>query len=518
MLSAMIPSVRKVWANPWARRPALLALAVGGVFAACYFIIDHLGKRASHRVQKEMAEEGETVDFRQLLTPTIPDAENFCAVGPLRNLAASEDDASSEGEEGRVNRARIESLLEGGYPLMSSFFRREAQEDVPLDLDEFAEAMRKDKEFPMPAAVGDAASDVAAGFAIWDRYFDQLIPGLARPRAQWTPALRDRPLPRPLAGFRMTHLRLSLNLMQRLRVRASAAAQAGDVRRAIDCILCIARLTDASRHEHLPFNDILGGGGHVSMAKALRELCRVQRGTPAEWEQLEGLFGRIDTRRSGLHDVRVELAVDVDRLAFLRDTPFAEIARASGRSAEIPLGIQLLRLAPPGLYDAAAAEVARIQLRFQIRPLRNGDLPSLLRSHRALIEERAADARQPWRIPRTLAQKVLPSMDVLPKVVYQETLMNQAVIACALERARLAQGAYPPTLEGLTRADGSALPIDGLTGQPMHYRLTEDGRYMVWSVGPDGHDDHGLRGSTAKHSISDPSYEGDWVWSYVPAR
>ena len=51
-----------------------------------------------------------------------------------------------------------------------------------------------------------------------------------------------------------------------------------------------------------------------------------------------------------------------------------------------------------------------------------------------------------------------------------------------------------------------------LTGEPYKYRRTEDGRFVLYSVGWDEKDDGGVPGKT----LFDEK-QGDWVWEY-PAK
>jgi hypothetical protein len=80
---------------------------------------------------------------------------------------------------------------------------------------------------------------------------------------------------------------------------------------------------------------------------------------------------------------------------------------------------------------------------------------------------------------------------------------DQAWIACALERHRLAAGGYPEELEALK----ATLPCDVITGLPLRYRRREDGGYVLYSLGWNGVDDGGEPG----HG-KEPLREGDWVW------
>jgi hypothetical protein len=80
--------------------------------------------------------------------------------------------------------------------------------------------------------------------------------------------------------------------------------------------------------------------------------------------------------------------------------------------------------------------------------------------------------------------------------------VNQATIACALERFRLANGVYPKTLEQLVPQLLDRVPHDAVSGRPMIYQPGEAGRFILRGVGPNGTDDR-------KKQVSD-----DWLWTY----
>jgi len=92
-----------------------------------------------------------------------------------------------------------------------------------------------------------------------------------------------------------------------------------------------------------------------------------------------------------------------------------------------------------------------------------------------------------------------------------QTRVNEAVLACALERYRLANGHFPVSLEALNPGFIQRVPRDLMTGSPLHYALKEDGRFTLYSVGWNERDDGG---SIAKTSGGQTDTEqGDWVWS-----
>ncbi|PYM10453.1 MAG: hypothetical protein DME18_16250, partial [Verrucomicrobia bacterium] len=97
-----------------------------------------------------------------------------------------------------------------------------------------------------------------------------------------------------------------------------------------------------------------------------------------------------------------------------------------------------------------------------------------------------------------------------------QTMANEAFVACALERYRLAHGQYPETLDMLVPQFAEPLPHDLIAGQPLKYRLTGDGQFVLYSVGWNEKDDGG-KGVLDEYGR--PNLEqGDWVWRYPTAQ
>jgi hypothetical protein len=101
------------------------------------------------------------------------------------------------------------------------------------------------------------------------------------------------------------------------------------------------------------------------------------------------------------------------------------------------------------------------------------------------------------------------------KFALGQASVDLARTACALERHRLTHGSYPETLEALAPAFIAKLPHDVINGQPLKYRRTEDGQFVLYSVSWNATDDGGSPGLSQKGK---PDLDqGDWVWRY-PAK
>ena len=139
----------------------------------------------------------------------------------------------------------------------------------------------------------------------------------------------------------------------------------------------------------------------------------------------------------------------------------------------------------------------------------------------------------------TLARPVPPSMRLPPyefilkanattfyrrgvsKLIRAEAYRRLALVACALERHRIATKTYPETLAALVPHHLRRVPVDPMSGEPLKYQRLNDGNFQLYSVGPDGRDDHGL--GEAKPPTEDlipveyPEWGTpvDWIWPTV---
>jgi hypothetical protein len=105
---------------------------------------------------------------------------------------------------------------------------------------------------------------------------------------------------------------------------------------------------------------------------------------------------------------------------------------------------------------------------------------------------------------------------------HNQTLVNEAQIVCALERYHLANGEYPETLDALAPQFIEKLPHDiiggppwqgsGATSQPLHYRRTDDGKFLLYSVGWNETDDGGKESPHNQYGGITDYTHGDWVW------
>jgi hypothetical protein len=107
------------------------------------------------------------------------------------------------------------------------------------------------------------------------------------------------------------------------------------------------------------------------------------------------------------------------------------------------------------------------------------------------------------------------SNDVFSEVgvrfVRLQTQLDQTRLAIALERFRLARGAYPETLAELVPEFIAAVPVETYSRQPMIYRRQEGGTFLLYGVGKDRKDD----GGAVDPKLHEKKQLDD-IWLYAP--
>jgi len=67
------------------------------------------------------------------------------------------------------------------------------------------------------------------------------------------------------------------------------------------------------------------------------------------------------------------------------------------------------------------------------------------------------------------------------KTAITQTQVDQSLIACALERYRIARGSYPTSLDALVPEYLGKIPNSPITGKPMKYSLKHEGTFLLWT-------------------------------------
>jgi hypothetical protein len=181
------------------------------------------------------------------------------------------------------------------------------------------------------------------------------------------------------------------------------------------------------------------------------------------------------------------------------------------------LMLTLCRLPPAGWYDWNKVALAKMYQE-HLFPIAQPEKHLVSLKAATEANQFIGSAGQPSNINPQDALALMfvaSSAYSVQKTAKAQNAVDMAIVACALELYYLAQGDYPESLAELAPEYLKTIPPDVVNGQPLHYRRTQDGRYMLYSVGWDGKDDGGVVGRRESGSLA--PWLGDWVWQY-PAQ
>ena len=235
------------------------------------------------------------------------------------------------------------------------------------------------------------------------------------------------------------------------------------------------------------------------------------RWSATQLEELQTVFEHCDFYHGLDKSLRFERAAGVFTVDLIQRRGLPALA---GNADFLAPRWSIARLIPSGWYDQEKLQYCRL-LDLQSQSARDATRalsPRQIDANTAAARKMLSGTFWPMVHHRLIAQRLLPRWN---RFAFQgaTTIVStdQASLACALERYRLAHGQYPDKLQSLSPDFISALPNDVITGQPYKYRHNGDGKFVLYSVGWNEKDDGGITGP----KLFDEK-EGDWVWSCPP--
>jgi len=219
--------------------------------------------------------------------------------------------------------------------------------------------------------------------------------------------------------------------------------------------------------------------------------------------------------------IRGERACNIGVIEYLRHAhnKFRTFASLSGQSEEnngsqINWTAVVLSFGPSGWFYQNELKLSQFYTKWYLPVADDQKQIVSLASVRAA--SRAADPEIRRRTPENLLEAwLLPALGhAVRGFARAQSSVDLARVATALERYWLAHGEYPESLDALAPQFMGKVPHDIIGGGPLHYRRTDDGQFVLYSVGWNERDDGGVvvfnKGSTQVVNRD----EGDWVWRY----
>jgi len=471
-----------------------LALVLGWLGYALYESI--IGGATWGECQAGYLAAGESLDPEIRFADAVPAEDNFAAIPELTGITLQTRD-------GAARRDQLETLGFKSDTTRWPKTRGSRGKNLQLPREDYnLEAVHAYLKETALLDVSSEPPNLAADiYAAISKSHGSLISALHsssdRPHAVLVPSGSSTSNPDiPLITESAPQTQTLLSLAKGLNLHAVSALRSGHPDEAVASLNSMFRLAEASTADGKQLI------GHL-VAVAIRTIATdtVWEGIKEEvWDQdqLLKLQKRIESAhpRGDLTDsMRIELIIMIDILDRISSGRDGGELLLGGAASKFPRFI----LAP--WFDHNRAALLTHYDDGYIKPLKQ-DLPYPTVGEVASRTNERVGARPAWNPRSFVASIAMPALvSAVKRTAEHETQLDQAAIACALERYFIQNNSYPDTLEPLIPDFLDKLPPDPMDHQPIRYEQTDDGRYRLHSVGWDGDDNGGK--------------EGDITWNYT---
>ena len=450
------------------------------------------GKYEWEKYKRELEAKGERLDFAAFAPPPISDESNFF-MAPIWEGTLNRpwiDPMTGEVNPGLTNQAN-RLLMDTLGPSEIDFpkgdggwWTKGSLTDLKASQDYYRRVAAVTNLFPVPEKPRSPAEDVLLALSPYDSTVEELRRASERlgsrlPLDYSNPAVTINRLLPILADVKGPASVLVL--------RAKAELSAGNSAAAFSDVEIMLRLTDSIRDQPLLIAHL------VRMALMTMAIPPIYEGLARhEWtdEQLD------------------KLQTHLEKEDFLADYAFAMGGDCALGISMIDSFPQYYRLNP--FYHHWKIAITRMFQEWVI-PCVNIETRVVSPGEVRRLQEAEATEWKHATPYNVLAKAEFPGLNkAVDNFARIQVGVDLARVACALERYRLANGQYAETLDVLTPQFIDKLPHDIINGEPLHYHRTDDGRFVLYSVGWNEKDDGGVHGGKTGWDTK----EGDWVWEY----
>lgn len=546
-------------------RRFLWGLAGLSVLMALFYAEENLrGKWAWEKFKREWEAKGEKFDLVSLAPPPVPDDQNF-ALSPIvaggyrhalnRNGRSIRPRKSNVANPLEMSLRRADDNYRANTPRQSGswlivkltdlkrwqdYYRATFQTNVTriwsnnVSFTEEEIEPLSTNEFPTAPQPQTPAADVLLALSKYDATIEELRQGSHLPYSRFPFPYDAEIPPRSL----MPHLSVFRECPQMLQLRVVAELEAGQGQKALDDVKLLLRFTDSIRTEPFLISQLVRIKMWQITLQPIWEGLAKHQWSDAQLAELERKLGRLDFLADYQFSLRGERACALRRVTYAQqhrsnsDLSGSLFASATWRIFECAaylfpseiyyntewfssfgfldnFSASVVPYIPPsGWYYQSELTIGEI---YQQRLLKMTDPEEHLFSSQAA---RNADIfLRSSLLKPSIAGLLLPDLSFTAKrFAFAQSSVDLARVAIALERYRFAHGEYPESLDVLAPQFIAKVPHDIINGQPLKYRRTDDGQFVLYSVGWNEKDDNGVVGLRKSGSVD--IEKGDWVWRY----
>jgi hypothetical protein len=503
----------------FSRRSVYALIVLITLIALFYAEENFRGKIAWDHYRKEAEARGVRFDFASFIPAPVPDDQNAVAIPLVRSwFQRPQPDDPDWAALTLVTKAESRVSSRKIRPDRRSTERFTDLVAIQESLAQL-QSGKKDRNVSVvdqdrtPKERAEAAAAVLEYLKGYQFAFDQFRAASKRPYARYPITYKlDDPF-----SILLPHLAKIKSLVQALRVQTEAELAVGRVDDAFNDVMLMLWLTDSMRDEPFLIDQLVRNAClQITMLPLWQGLAE-HKWTDAQLQKLQERFGQFDFITDMQGPAASERAASVSLIERLARHPlsrpgFNELFD-NPRSSPSPA-----MLMPRGwLYFEALNYCTWMD-----EQMKDGfDLQKRTVNPRQLEENNARMTRALTNTGpalffshRFFAKVLLPELkNATRRFALGQVTADEAALACALERYRLAHGKLPEALGALVPKFISKLPHDVLTGGPLKYERVNDSDFVLSSVGWAASSSDSRFPSEIRISSDRP---GEWVWRSAP--
>jgi hypothetical protein len=504
--------------SQWLRRLLVGLACVVALIALAYAEEDLRGILAWHSYKRQLEAKGEKLDFSDFVPPKVPDDQNF-AMTPIvstsyGNLMTSDGKIipprdRDKNYENRMSMNLLNAVNSVPTPTGGvGDWQTAKMSDLSPWQSYYRALAAKTNDFPVSTSPQSPAADVLLALSKYDSDIEELREAAKLPESRFP---LDYGIDDP-AEILLPHLGAIKQASQVLQMRALAELQNNQSDKAFEDVKLIFRLVDSVRTEPFIITHLVRAAVVQIALQPVYEGLANHQWSDAQLAELDSELAGLDFLADFNFSVGGEGAAQVKIVSFLEHNP----SRLQGFMSDAGNGGQggsftPLYFAPAGWFYQNDVALAQLNQAWKgvVDDGQQTVSPKAVRTASNKVT-RMLHHHGPYNM---LTAMLAPQLGgYAERAAFAQNAVNMARIAIALERFRLANGEFPGSLDVLTPKFMQEVPHDVINGDPLHYRLTQDGQFILYSVGWNEADDGG-KVVTRKNGVVDRS-SGDWVWRY----
>ncbi len=489
-------------------RRILISLAViVTLVALLYAEEDWRGKRAWENYKHELEAKGEKLAWQAFVPPSVPDDQNFFTAPIFTNMRNDKIVMMPYGTDGSYPDFSRDTNG-GGYAIYrmrmtdlrawQNYYRNQTNTNIK-------------ERFPIAPQPQTPARDVLLALSKYDSAIEELRQASRRPYANVPLNYED--------GFNSASTLLPIladlkRCSQTLQLRASAELADGQNTKALDDVALLLHLSNSLRTSPFLMSALVRFAIANIVLQPIWEGLAEHKWSDEQLVALDAELAKMDFLADYGFTMRGERAFAIATLDNQRRTReiISGFVTVQGNSE---LVTNKLTLMPSAYFDQNELTFARMHQQW-ILPLVDTNSRTVSPAALQRAENSVQTGLKHYSPYNVQALMLFPAIgNAVKKFAAIQTSIDLARVACALERYRLAHGEYPESLDALAPQFIEKLPHDIINGQPLHYRRTDDGQFILYSVGWNEKDDGGTVVILKRGSRVDLD-NGDWVWQYPP--